>query len=343
MKSTNRNTRLKKQEPNLFLAQTTLKNIRKIISGYYSLQGPIDLNTISQKSFPELKLERARMFVAITHSFLLGIDVLQGGEINKSLTQKGNHLGEAIKYPLSAKVNEKQCWQTIIKENQICVDIVNSVHHQGEVTRNEFQKIIYNKAGYREHARDVSIGANALIDILCITEYIQRVDSSKATRPDNIFSAVNKIKFIHKNTLNEETDKVFISREKIKELQGIENPNFDLSKLIQYCIEINDNFYKGNYYSVIYLCRAVLDHCPPIFGFKTLNSPIAQTSNKKDASIKRTIHHLNETVKHIADYHIHKPISKKEVQISLVELNFSPSMDTLIGRIIEKLVENNPI
>ena len=60
----------------------------------------------------------------------------------------------------------------------------------------------------------------------------------------------------------------FINSTRLDELKAITHPDFDLSKLIQLCEELNDNFDRSNYLSVGMIGRTILNHVPPIFGFK---------------------------------------------------------------------------
>jgi hypothetical protein len=120
----------------------------------------------------------------------------------------------------------------------------------------------------------------------------------------------------------------------IEQLQRIANKGFDLSRLIRYCEEINDNFGSENYSSVIFLARAILDHCPPIFGQTSFDAVAAHYGG---SSFKSVAQRLNTSLKKIADHHIHKQIGKKEVLPVPEEINFSNDLNFLLARIIEKL------
>jgi hypothetical protein len=55
------------------------------------------------------------------------------------------------------------------------------------------------------------------------------------------------------------------------ELRSSENlrlPDFDFQKLIRLCEELNSSYDQGNMYASAMLTRAILDHVPPLFGYK---------------------------------------------------------------------------
>jgi len=133
-----------------------------------------------------------------------------------------------------------------------------------------------------------------------------------------------------------EKPKDFISQRNIEQLKEISNENYDVSRLIKYCEEINDNFIGENYSSVVFLSRAILDHCPPIFGQRNFDSVVAQCGG---SSFKSVLGRLNTSLKKIADHHIHKHISKKESLPVEEEIDFSTDLNFLLGRIIENLHE----
>ena len=57
----------------------------------------------------------------------------------------------------------------------------------------------------------------------------------------------------------------FIANERVSELSKIISQNYDLSKLVELCKELNYAYAGGCYLSVAMLIRAILDHVPPIF------------------------------------------------------------------------------
>jgi hypothetical protein len=59
-------------------------------------------------------------------------------------------------------------------------------------------------------------------------------------------------------------------------------PQLDCTKLLKLISELNDNYSHGNAYTAHVLLRAILDHIPPMFGYKNFtavvnNYPWSQT------------------------------------------------------------------
>lgn len=127
----------------------------------------------------------------------------------------------------------------------------------------------------------------------------------------------------------------FIDSNRLRGLKKISSANFDLSRLLRMCGELNDNFLRKNYISSILLIRAILDHIPPIFGFKTF---FEVTNNSKcEKSIKDSFQHLESSSRKIADGYLHIPIRKKETLPTYTQVKFTQDLDVLLGEIIRIL------
>jgi hypothetical protein len=127
----------------------------------------------------------------------------------------------------------------------------------------------------------------------------------------------------------------FIDEIRIQQLNVIQNSNYDLSRLIKMCHEINDNAANNNWISTILLVRAVLDHVPPIFGFVTFIEVANNFSATK--SVKISLQHLQNSSRTIADSHLHTPIRKKETLPTKTQVNFSNDLDVLLAEIVRIL------
>ena len=81
----------------------------------------------------------------------------------------------------------------------------------------------------------------------------------------------------------------YINVERIDQLKRAKINNLDLSKLIRICEEINICYSLNCFYAVGNLLRSLIDHAPPIFGFKTFgevtNNYAGAKSFKKLCSI----------------------------------------------------------
>lgn len=124
----------------------------------------------------------------------------------------------------------------------------------------------------------------------------------------------------------------FVDINYIKEFEKIELEDFDLSRLIKFCNEINDNYENKNFLSVAMIGRSIINHVPPLLGFETFNKVANNYSWSK--SHKKVIGSLNTTLRNIADSFLHEKIRKKERIPGPSQVNFSMELDVLLSEII---------
>ncbi len=127
----------------------------------------------------------------------------------------------------------------------------------------------------------------------------------------------------------------FIDEKRISELRRISNRVFDLSKLLQFLIEIDSSYKQENYFSVIMLVRALIDHVPPIFNQKSFAEVVNNYRGSK--SFKESMEHLDKSSRKIADQHLHCQIRKKEVLPNKTQVNFSNDIDVLLAEVVRIL------
>jgi hypothetical protein len=116
--------------------------------------------------------------------------------------------------------------------------------------------------------------------------------------------------------------------------KGIKSETLDLTKLIKLCEELNTNFADQCYLAVTMLTRAILDHVPPIFGkgnFKEV------ANHHGGTSFKEAMKHLDESSRKIGNSYLHQRIRRKETLPNRTQVNFSQSLDVLLGEIVRIL------
>lgn len=123
----------------------------------------------------------------------------------------------------------------------------------------------------------------------------------------------------------------FVHPSRLESLRNLNCDSFDLSRLIQLCQELNDNFHRRNFLSVAMIGRSILDHVPPIFGAKTFNQV---ANNYGGKSFKKAMQHLHLTMRSIADSYLHETIRSKESLPNENQVNFSQDLDVLLGEIV---------
>lgn len=122
----------------------------------------------------------------------------------------------------------------------------------------------------------------------------------------------------------------YVHNSRIEELQKIENKKFDLTRLIKLCEELNQAFQNQSHLSVAMIIRAILDHIPPIFGYKTF---IEVANNYGSKSFKGSMQNLENSSRKIADSFLHSQIRQKEVLPTSNQVDFSNDLDVLLGEI----------
>jgi hypothetical protein len=126
----------------------------------------------------------------------------------------------------------------------------------------------------------------------------------------------------------------YVSQDRLEALRAIKNSQFDLSKLIRLCEELNSNYSAGNYYSVAMLVRAILDHVPPMFSATKFEGVRAQHGG---ASFKQQMDHLDQSSRKIADAFLHEHVRRREVLPTDTQVYSAPALDTLLGEVAVKL------
>lgn len=127
----------------------------------------------------------------------------------------------------------------------------------------------------------------------------------------------------------------FVHRTRLEELKNLQNSKFDLKRLIRLLEELNIAFKGECYMATAMLVRAIADHVPPVFGFKTFNEVTSNYGGAK--SFKGSMLHLQNSLRNIADAHLHLPIRSSETLPTEVQVDFRRDLDVLIGEIIRLL------
>jgi hypothetical protein len=127
----------------------------------------------------------------------------------------------------------------------------------------------------------------------------------------------------------------YVDQTRISELRKIKNSNYDLTKLVRLCVEINASFSNECYIATAMLVRAVLDHVPPIFNKRTF-SEVANNYNG-GKSFRESMLHLENSSRKIGDAHLHIQIRSKEVLPNKAQVNFSNDLDFLLAEIVRIL------
>lgn len=126
----------------------------------------------------------------------------------------------------------------------------------------------------------------------------------------------------------------YISNDRILELKNISNLNYDTTKLLQFCIELNHAYNKKSFLTIPLLVRAVIDHIPPIFEKENFAAVCGGYGTR---SFQESMTHLNNSLRKIADSTIHTQIRNKETLPNEIQVNFKADLDVLLAEICRVL------
>jgi hypothetical protein len=124
---------------------------------------------------------------------------------------------------------------------------------------------------------------------------------------------------------------VYVAPERIDALKAAKSGHFDLAKVIAICEELNKCYAGQCYLATAALVRMLVDHVPPVFGFDTFAQVVAQRGGR---SVKRSLEHLDKSLRPIADHHLHQPIGRKEILPTRTQVDFRSDLDVLLAEVI---------
>ncbi len=127
----------------------------------------------------------------------------------------------------------------------------------------------------------------------------------------------------------------YVDLQRLSELQSLHAEKFDLRRLIKMCGELNHCFMRGDFIATIALVRSILNHTPPIFK----NSDFAEVckNNLIARSNRESLGFLNSHSRKIADAYLHIAIRDSETIPTATQVDFSQSLDVLLGEVIRIL------
>ena len=133
------------------------------------------------------------------------------------------------------------------------------------------------------------------------------------------------------------TNSVFVDKELLERIRKLKSERFDFSKLVKFIEELNINYKIGNYLSSLLILRAIINHIPPVFGFRTFSEYVSQSNR----SIKNILQKLEDEARPIADLHTHITIRKSENVPSKNQIEpYKPSVEILLNEIVNKVEED---
>jgi hypothetical protein len=128
------------------------------------------------------------------------------------------------------------------------------------------------------------------------------------------------------------TKSPYVDPSRISDLRDIKSPQWDYARLVQMCVEINAAHESESYITIAMLARAIVDHIPPIFGQPNFSGVANNYTGA--TSLKKSVQHLDKSLRNIADGQLHIQIRRQESLPNAAQVNFSSDLDVLLAEII---------
>lgn len=130
--------------------------------------------------------------------------------------------------------------------------------------------------------------------------------------------------------------KSFVHKDRIESLENLnlEHPDYDLSKVIQICYEMNVCYTNRCFFALASLQRMLIDHIPPIFNFQRFSEVANQHGSK---SFKKHMSHLGNSLRNLSDSYLHQHIRKSETLPNEISIVFASAIDDLLSEVVRFL------
>lgn len=183
------------------------------------------------------------------------------------------------------------------------------------------------------HINSTFRDANIELEHLITKEIGERIQRDKLTLVANQRAAKEQqVRTEHpKGGLLKDRQFDYVDANRISQLKAMKE--FDSTKLVQLCEELNSSFKSGGLIGPVMLLRSILDHVPPIFGLNNF-SEVANNYSNGTRSFRESMRSLDTSSRKIADSHLHTQIRKSEVLPTVNQINFSHDLDVLLGEIV---------
>jgi hypothetical protein len=144
-----------------------------------------------------------------------------------------------------------------------------------------------------------------------------------------------RMKSAHSGSNSKVAGQSYIDTSRLSELRNLTSSAWDLTRLIRLAEELNVADANRCYMSIAMLARAISDHVPPIFSLKSFTEV---ANNYPGApSFRKSMANLNNSLRNIADAHLHVQIRQSEVLPTLQQVDFKADLDALLAEIVRIL------
>jgi hypothetical protein len=123
----------------------------------------------------------------------------------------------------------------------------------------------------------------------------------------------------------------YVDPGRIAELESLPATLWDTRRLVRMLQEINTTHANELHMATAMLLRAICDHVPPIFGKRNFAEVASNVAGK---SISSNLRHLENSLRNIADTHLHAHIRQREVLPTASQVDFRQDLDVLLQEVV---------
>lgn len=124
----------------------------------------------------------------------------------------------------------------------------------------------------------------------------------------------------------------YVDPSRLAELRAKVSLTFDLKRLVRLIEELNIAYENDCHMATAMLVRAIADHVPPIFACKTFGELANNYQGSK--SFKGSMQRLDQSLRNIADAHLHVQIRPTEVLPTAPQADFRADLDVLLSEVV---------
>ncbi len=126
----------------------------------------------------------------------------------------------------------------------------------------------------------------------------------------------------------------YVDLSRIIQLQSLKS-EWDLKRLVRLLQELNLAHKNDMHMATAMLVRAVTDHVAPIFNVKNFSEVANNYSSPR--SFSEQMKYLDNSLRKIADTHLHQPVRKTDVLPTAPQVDFRAALDVMLSEIVRLL------
>lgn len=130
----------------------------------------------------------------------------------------------------------------------------------------------------------------------------------------------------------------YVDLARLNELRAISSNRWDLTRLVRMCEELNEAFERDSFISCSMLVRSIVDHIPPIFGYKSFGEVANNYTGSK--SFRGSMQQLDKSLRNHADGNLHTQIRRKESLPTRTQVAFWSDLDKLLEETVRVLEDD---